>query len=234
MHISHWGMGGVALIGMAGAALAVDFALDPAIDEFTSVDTTAGARVEQDSADPRAMTFVIPDEAAARAEIRRVSQASGPQDMGGTFTLLDESGNFLSIIQALNVKARNKPTGSSEPVAQLAIRKTGGFENVGGEMRAMYEFYIEQQSGKPTCHSLGTFTYGQPVALIMTFDKDQWPVFQRNGDPTMTCTGGKPDRLMGDPSGKGGGTYYYYGKLGVYKTTSGTGSARAVWRGLFD
>lgn len=219
---------------IGSAAWALDFTLDPAIDEFTSSDTTAGASVVQDPNNPRTITFTIPDKVAARAEIRRVSQASGPQEMGGTFKLTNEAGDFLSIIQALNVKARNKPTGSSEPVAQLGIRKTGDLANVGGEMRASYEFYIEQQSGKPTCAALGTFTPGEAVAIVMSFDKDAWPVFTRDGDSAKTCTGGKPDRLMGDPSGNSRGTFYYYGKLGVYKTNSGIGSAQVLWTGVFD
>ena len=224
----------VLAFGTGGAAWAVDFTLDPAIDEFISSDATAGASVAQDASDPRTITFTIPDESAARAEIRRASQASGPQNMGGTFTLTNEDGDFLSIIQALNVKARNQPTGSSEPVAQLAIRKTGNFVDVDGGLRASYEFYIEQQSGKPACAALGTFTHGEAVSIAMTYAKDEWPVFTRDGDPTSTCTGGKPDRLMGDPSGKARGTFYYYGKLGVYKTNSGTGSSQVVWTGVFD
>lgn len=226
--------GAVLVICIVSAAWAVDFTLDPAIEEFTNSDTTAGASVVQNTFNPRTITFTIPDEVAARAEIRRASQASGPQDMGGTFTLTNEDGDFLSIIQALNVKARNKPTGSSEPVAQLAIRKTGSFVNVGGEMRASYEFYIEQQSGKPACAAMGTFTYGEAVTIVMTFDKDEWPAFTRDGDPAKICTGGKPDRLMGDPSGKSRGTFYYYGKLGVYKTNGGIGSAQVIWTVVFD
>ncbi|WP_198507655.1 hypothetical protein [Qipengyuania seohaensis] len=220
--------------GIVSAAWAVDFSLDPAIDEFIKFDITTGASVAQHASDARTITFTIPDETAARAEIRRASQASGPQDMGGTFTLTNQDGDFLSIIQALNVKARNKPTGSSEPVAQLAIRKTGKLVNVDGGLRASYEFYIEQQNGKPTCAALGTFTHGEPVSIAMTYDMDEWPVFTRDGDPTKTCTGGKPDRLMGDPSGEARGTFYYYGKLGVYQTNSGAGSSQVVWTEIFD
>ena len=221
-------------LGLAGSAWAADFTLDRAIDEFISTDTTAGASVVQSASDPRTLSFNIPDQKAARAEIRRASQANGSQAMGGTFTLANEDGNYLSIIQALNVKERNKASGPSEPVAQLAIRKTGRLASVDGAMRVTYEFYIEQQSGKPACAMLGTFTHGEPVTIVMSFEKGEWPVFTRDGDPAKTCTGGKPDRLMGDPSGNSRGTFYYYGKLGVYKTNSGTGGAQAVWTNVFD
>ena len=222
------------VLATAVSALAVDFTLDDAIDEFIDTDTTTGSSVVQDEADPRRMTFAISDPARSRAEIRRASQTGGRQAMGGTFTLLDDSGDFLSIIQVLNVKTRGKPSGPSEPVAQLAIRKTGDYKNVGGEMRATYEFYIEQQSGKPACTALGMFTRGEAVTLSMSYGEGQWPVFQRDGDPVKTCTSGKPDRVVGKPTGKAGGAYYYYGKLGIYKTNRGTGAATAMWASIYD
>ena len=219
-----------ALAGIATAAYAaVDFGKSTYINDFIKIDPD-GADITQSGTDGRNFLFRIADTAKARAEIRRKSQNSGEQSMGGSFRLNNQSGNFLSIIQVLNVQAAGQTTGDSEPVAQLAIRKTGRTRRVGSENLDLYEFYIEQASGKPTCTGLSEITKNQSVAIKVTYSKGGLPVFQAgNGN----CSKGKDGRRVGDPSGPVSGTYYY-GKLGVYKTTDGTGSASVSWSGVYD
>ena len=224
----------VALLAISAAAAAQGFRQVPEIDAFLRADTTEGASVIQSADDPRIFEFSIPDAPKARAELRRASVSGALETMGGIFMLRDAAGDRLSIIQALNVTEPGKPTGPSEPVAQLAIRKTGKVIDWKGNRRAEYAFYIEQAEGKPLCERMGTFAVGEPVVLAMQYRPGRHPVFIRDGDIAKICTGGKSNRLMGNPSGGGAGPFHFYGKLGVYKTSSGTGSARAVWADIFD
>lgn len=227
------GVAVIAFAGFAGAALAVDFSLDPAINDFRSVDFDNGTVEQVSTSQPRRFLFRIETASKSRAEIRRNSQNSGIQTMGGVFILNNQSGNFLSVIQALNVEQQGSQTGPSEPVAQLAVRKTGRSTTVSGERRDIYEFYIEQASNKPTCAGLGTFTKTERIPIRMEYRQGDWPTFYRTGDKSGSCRGGKSDRKMGDPSGGVQGTYFY-GKLGVYKTNDGTGSASVTWDAVYD
>ena len=219
-----------AAAGMATAAYAaVDFGKSTYVNDFIKIDPD-NADITQSGTDGRDFLFRITNTNKARAEIRRKSQNSGEQSMGGSFRLNNQSGNKLSIIQVLNIKAKGQTSGSSEPVAQLAIRKTGRTRRVGSENLALYEFYIEQASGKPTCTGLAEITKNQSVNIKVRYAKGGLPVFEvGNGN----CSKGKDGRRVGDPSGSVSGTYYY-GKLGVYKTTDGTGSASVSWKSVYD
>lgn len=224
-----WVIGICLTAGITTAAMAaVDFSQSNYVDNYRNIDP-ADADITQSGADGREFLFKIPNTYRARAEIRRESQDSGSQSMGGNFRLNNQSGNYLSIIQVLNVKQCCSDTGPSEPVSQLAIRKNGT-KKVNGETLATYEFYIEQVSGKPRCGNIAKITKNQTVSVKVTYSKGSHPTYYVGG---RSCTGGKSDRKVGYPSTSTQATQYY-GKLGVYKTNDGTGSSSVSWKQVYD
>lgn len=213
----------------ATAAYAVTFS-GSHLDNFHSESKTSDASISQSSSDLRDMTFTITSSKGSRAEIRRSSQNSGLQSMGGSFKLNSEASGAdrLSIIQVLTVEAANSATGDSKPDEQLAIRKTGGTS--GG--KPQWEFYLVHTSDQPACTSF-KFTRGQSLNIKMEYEKDKKPKFIiKQGSTERSCTSGTSYTVGKNRAGSSG--RYYYGKLGVYATGSGQGSASVKWDNIYD
>jgi len=102
---------------------------------------------------------------SSRAEFRRASQRAGVQNMGGCMRVI--FGNFISVIQVLNIKSEGNPTGKSEPVAQLAVRLND--DN-------MYEFYIVQQG--QVCTGIKPISAGDWVHVNILYQLHETPIFQ--------------------------------------------------------
>lgn len=205
---------GVATISTA--AYAVNFT-GSRLDDFRNVDEDNGGTVTQNSRFLGNMTFKITTASRSRAEIRREGQKSGTQTMGGNFKLVsaDRGANRLSIIQALTVKANNQQTGGADVNTQLAIRRDG----------SRWEFYNVQQSGQPDCTNI-KFNVGDTLNIRITYADNQKATYTiKKGSTTQTCGGGETI---------GVGDKYYYGKLGVYATTSGSGKATVNWSSISD
>lgn len=198
------------------AAYAVNFT-GSALDEFRNVDEDNGGTVTQNAIYLGNMTFKITTDSRSRAEIRREGQKSGSQTMGGNFKLVsaDSGADRLSIIQALTVKADNQESGAADVNTQLAIRRSG----------SDWEFYNVQQSGQPDCTSI-KFKVGDTLNIQITYDDNKQAVYTiKKGSTTQTCSGGETI---------GVGNKYYYGKLGVYATSSGSGKATVNWSSISD
>lgn len=205
---------GIATISTA--AYAVNFT-GSRLDDFRNVDEDNGGTVTQNARFLGSMTFKITTARASRAELRREGQKSGVQSMGGNFRLVsaDSGADRLSIIQALTVKADNAETGGADVNTQLAIRRSGN----------EWEFYNVQQSGQPDCTDI-KFKVGDTLNIKITYEDNKQAIYTiRKGTDTKTCSGGETI---------GVGDKFYYGKLGVYATGSGSGKATVNWSSISD
>ncbi len=183
-------------------------------DYSSSFDTQNGGAASQASSAPRNFNFSITSSNASRAEIRRDSQNSGSQSMGGRF-VLRSGGQKASIIQVLNVNDSRNPTGPSTPVAQLGIRPDGTKNG-----KTAYGFYVVQKSGQPDCTS-EKVNLGEFVNIKITYSDSASTRFDIGGSSCTHDTAGEGNR-------------YYYGKLGIYDTTSGSGASSAGWDLVYD
>lgn len=220
---------GILATSVTSAAYAVSFT-GSRLDEFLNTDLDNGGTISQNSTFLGNMTFAITTASASRSEIRRQEQGSGRQVMGGNFRLTAEgsSADRLSIIQVLTLDNAGATSGAAKPNEQLAIRKTGS--TVSG--KPQWEFYLIQTSGQPDCTSI-KFVRGETVNIRMEYQNGQKPKYTlRKGTMTQSCTSGTTQNVGSNRSGQSGRNYY--GKLGVYASGSGSGSATVNWSSITD
>lgn len=199
-------------------------------DFLSTVDLDAGGSYSQNSTFLRTITFSITSDNASRAELRRNAQNSGKRFMSGKMALKAEgsSADKLSVIQVLTITDANATSGPAKPNEQLAIRKTGNTVNGKKE----WEFYLVQTSGQPDCTGI-KFVRGETLTVRMEYEKGKKPKFRiKKGRTTSTCTSGT-SQLVGS-NREGNTNRYYYGKMGVYATSSGRGSAQVRWGTIND
>jgi hypothetical protein len=158
-------------------------------------------------------TFTTTSQSASRAELRGGSNL-GTARASGTLRIVS-GGDRVSIMQVLNVKGTGK-TGPSEPITQLAIRKSG----------SQYVFYVVQ--GGQQC---GTTKYNANtnISVSVSVAKGSTPVYTINGSK---CQKANPDGDRGGTvfdAGKLTSGRYTYAKMGAYNTSSASGSTRLTW-----
>lgn len=220
---------GILAASVTSAAYAVSFT-GTNLDEFRSEDLDNGGTISQNARFLGNITFTITTASASRSEIRRQEQSSGKQVMGGNFKLTAEGSEAdkLSIIQVLTLDNAGATSGSAKPNEQLAIRRTGNMVNNKRE----WEFYLIQTSPQVACTTI-KFVRGETVNIKMEYQNGQKPKFTlKKGTTTASCTSGTTQNVGSNRSGQSGRNYY--GKLGVYASGSGKGSATVNWSSITD
>ena len=138
--------------------------------------------------------------------------------MGGNFKVksADFGADRISVIQALTVNASNAQTGSATVATQLIVRRSG----------SSWKFYVNQDQGSP-CIGGRSISTGPSVPLQIIYENGKRPTYRAKfGGRWYNCTKGSVNL--------GGNNRYYYGKLGAYLTSSGSGKASIEWRNIFD
>ena len=210
-------IGATAVTMMGTAGYAVSFS-GSALNDFRNTDTDNGGTISQSSSNVRNMTFNVSTSRRSRAEIRRNGQKSGRQIMGGNFKVksADSGADRISVIQALTVNASNAQTGSATVATQLIVRRSG----------SSWKFYVNQDQSSP-CFGGRSVSTGTSVPLQIFYENGKRPTYRAKfGGRWYYCTKGSVNL--------GGNNRYYYGKLGAYLTTSGSGKASIEWRNIFD
>lgn len=220
---------GILATSVTSAAYAVSFT-GSRLDDFLFTDLDDGGTFSQSTRFLGNMTFAITTASGSRSEIRRKEQSSGKQEMGGNFKLTREgsSADRLSIIQVLTLDDAGATSGPAKPNEQLAIRKTG--TTINGKRQ--WQFYLIQTSGQPECTSI-KFVRGETVNIKMEYEKGKKPKYTlKKGSTTQSCTSGTVQNVGSNRSNQSGRNYY--GKLGVYASGSGKGSATVNWSSISD
>lgn len=203
----------------AATLTVTDLSANTSTNQFITIDIDGSARVDRPGTSARNVDFILTG-SNQRAELRRREQSSGKRTIGGSINVTNFTGDRISVIQALNINGLRARSGSATPIAQLAIRKTS--------TNNQYEFYIVQDDGQPTCTNLGTLTVNTAKSLSVEYENGKAPIF-RSGTGSCTTTDSGDAKIHNSAN-----NYYYYGKLGAYHTSTGTGAATVKWTNITD
>lgn len=215
----------VAALGLASAAYAFTIDTD-AGGTMTDIKNSAGTVVGKKMS-IKQRTSTVPGRAEFRGESTRSTAVAS-----GRFTL-KSGGNYVSLIQSLNVVEAGKTSGSSEPITQLAIRPNG--------TAGQWEFYVVQGSQK--CTGAPTVRKDVEYVVKITISLGASPLYEikenKAGATFVKCQKANPDGDVGGTVFNGGSLKsgrYFYPKLGAYNTTSNQtqngGSSVVEWRGI--
>jgi hypothetical protein len=207
---------------------------------YTDTDTKRGGTITSQTSNSG--NFNLTGENQSRAEFRYRSIKTGTVSLSGTMKIqawnrASESGtdsDRISIIQALNIEEDNQPTGGSNPISQLTIRKSP----TATDPNAMIFFVITGGSGSSgPCTGAPAPKEGSSYTISMTVAKGGSPTYKINGvSCTKVAADGDRAGQVGSDTGK-----FYYGKLGAYVTggssnpfgASGNG-VTIRWSGIAD